>query len=194
MAFGGVPESAAWAHQGARSGFEVAYFEGLAGGGYRIDGCTTAVEDGRTWVVEYDITVGPDWSTREGHVTSLSATGWRSVLLEVVGEGRWMVNGAAAPHLDGCFDVDLESSAMTNALPVHRMGLDVGARADAPAAYVHATDLSVDRLEQRYRRISDDGARQRYEYIAPAFEFESRLVYDESGFVLDYPGIAVRAH
>lgn len=45
-------------------------------------------------------------------------------------------------------DVDLESSALTNALPVHRMGLGIEPAADAPAAYVRALDLSVDRLEQ----------------------------------------------
>jgi hypothetical protein len=28
---------------------------------------------------------------------------------------------------------------------------------------------------------------------APAFGFGARLVYDRSGLVLDYPGIAVRA-
>jgi hypothetical protein len=35
--------------------------------------------------------------------------------------------------------------------------------------------------------------RQRYRYAAPAFGFTCTLVYDESGLVLDYPGIAVRA-
>jgi hypothetical protein len=35
--------------------------------------------------------------------------------------------------------------------------------------------------------------RQCYDYSAPAFEFSCRLVYDESGLVLDYPGIAARA-
>jgi hypothetical protein len=90
-------------------------------------------------------------------------------------------------------DVDLESSAMTNALPVHRLRLAVGAGAGAPAAYVHAASLNVDRLEQAYLRITDDSARQRYDYAAPAFDFTSRLGYDRSGLVLDYPGIAVRA-
>jgi hypothetical protein len=89
--------------------------------------------------------------------------------------------------------VDLESSAVTNALPVHRMALPVGARAAAPAAYVRAADPSVERLEQEYLRTTDQGAHQRYDYSAPAFEFTCRLVYDESGLVLSYPGIAVRA-
>ena len=90
-------------------------------------------------------------------------------------------------------DVDLESSALTNALPVHRLSLPVGARATAPAAYVRALNLSVERLEQWYIRIPDDGDWQRYEYAAPTFNFTARLLFDDAGLVLDYPGIAVRA-
>ena len=49
------------------------------------------------------------------------------------------------------------------------------------------------RLEQSYARLPDEGGSQRYRYAAPAFGFTSTLIYDESGLVLDYPGIAVRA-
>ena len=51
----------------------------------------------------------------------------------------------------------------------------------------------MERLEQTYLRVPDEAARQRYDYAAPAFDFACRLTYDESGLVLDYPGIAVRA-
>jgi hypothetical protein len=82
---------------------------------------------------------------------------------------------------------------MTNTLPVHRLGLAVGAQAEAPAAYVRAGDLSAGRLEQSYQRMAGDGGRMQYDYGAPAFGFTARLVYDSSGLVLDYPGIARRA-
>jgi uncharacterized protein len=192
MAFAATPATAAWSHRDARSGFEVVYFERL-GTGHQIDGCTTAVEDGQTWFVDYAITLDADWITREARVTSRSASGRRSVLLKADGAGHWLLDGKAAPQLDGCLDVDLESSAMTNALPVHRMVLPIGARAAATAAYVRAADSSVERLEQEYLRTSDEGAHQCYDYTAPAFDFACRLVYDESGLVLSYPGIAVRA-
>ena len=192
MSFAATPATAAWSHRDARSGFEVVYFHWLDVG-YQIDGCTTAVENGQTWFVEYGITLDADWITRRARVTSRSASGRHSVLLKADGGGHWLMDGEAAPHLAGCLDVDLESSAMTNALPVHRMTLPVGARATAPAAYVRAADLSVERLEQGYLRAADQGAHQCYDYTAPAFEFACRLVYDESGLVLSYPGIAVRA-
>jgi hypothetical protein len=193
MTFLHPPPSAAWQHRQSRSGFEVAYFGNLPDGGHRISGCTTAVEDGQTWIVEYELRVDATWTTRSARIAGRSAAGRRSRRLDVEDAGHWRVDGTPAPHLEGCMDVDLESSALTNALPVHRLSMSVGARAAAPAAWVRALDLSVERLEQTYTRTRDDGDRQRYEYAAPAFDFAASLVFDEAGLVLDYPGIAVRA-
>src|SRR5262245_37335779 len=192
MSFAHLPATAAWLHRDVRTGFEVAYFQSVAGG-FRIQGCTTAIEDGKTWVVEYTIDLDATGATRRAQISGRSAAGVSTALLESHGAGRWLVGGVHATHLDGCLDVDLESSAMTNALPVRRMRLAPGTSATAPAAYVRAIGLAVDRLEQTYLRVSDEGTRQRYDYAAPAFDFTARLTYDESGLVLDYPGIAVRA-
>jgi hypothetical protein len=192
MGFAPVPATAAWRHQGARDGFEVAYFQVLDRG-WRVEGWTAAIEDGVTWAVEYSIDLDGTGATRGARIRGRAAAGSSSVLLEADGAGRWLVGGVPAPHLDGCLDVDLESSAVTNALPVRRMGLAPGASAAAPAAYVRAVGLAVERLEQTYLRAPDEAARPRFDYAAPAFDFACRIAYDESGLVLSYPGIAVRA-
>jgi Putative glycolipid-binding len=64
--------------------------------------------------------------------------------------------------------------------------------ADAPAALVRALGFDVERPEQRYERIADDGTQQRFDYTAPVLDYGGRLVYDASGLVLDYPAIAIR--
>jgi uncharacterized protein len=192
MTFSDPPIFAAWRHREARDGFEVVFLRSEPDG-YRIEGSTAAVEAGDAWTVEYRIVLDRDWVTRSARVTSRTAAGVRTVALAGDGTGRWTIDGAPAPQLDGCLDVDLESSALTNAFPVHRLRLDVGREASAPAAYVRALDVAVERLEQRYVRIADDHAHERYDYAAPAFEFGCQLVYDASGLVLDYPGLAVRA-
>ena len=175
----------------ARDGFEVVFLE-TRDGGYELVGATTAVEDGQAWAVRYEIVVDDAWRTRGVYVSSRSASGDLEVRLEADGSGHWRIGGVAAPALDGCFDVDLEASSCTNTLPVRRLGLAVGQGADAPAAYVRVMDVDVERLEQRYVRIEDDGARWRFDYTAPAFDYRGLLVYDRSGLVLDYPGIAIR--
>ena len=161
-------------------------------GGYRLDGHSTAVEEGKAWGVRYTLTVDESWATRSAHVESLSALGTRQLRIDGDGTGGWRVDGRPAAELDGCFDVDLEASACTNALPVRRLGLEVGRQAEAPAAYVRAADLRVERLEQQYARLPDDGDRSRYDYTSPDHDFRAVLVFDRSGLVLDYPGIAVR--
>jgi hypothetical protein len=189
MPFLEAPRYAAWQHREARDGFEVVFM-----GGDRFDGETTAVEAGEPWAVHYEIALNPDWRTRSAHVTARLVTGHRrELVLEADASGHWRIDGMPADHLDGCLDVDLEASALTNAFPVHRLALQIGDAADAPAAYVRTLDLSVERLEQRYVRMDDDRGRQRYRYTAPAFEFECDLLYDEFGLLLDYPGIATRA-
>jgi hypothetical protein len=186
------PPHAAWQHREARDGFEVAFF-GASEGALRIEGDTSAVESGAPWAVHYDIELGRDWITRRARVAGRSRSGAQTTTIESDGAGRWRLDGEPAPRLDGCLDVDLESSALTNAFPVHRLALEPGDEAEAPAAYVRAEDLALERLEQHYRRLEDDArGRPRYHYSAPAFDFECELVYDGHGLVLDYPGIATR--
>jgi uncharacterized protein len=117
--------TACWQHLEARSGFEVAYFRGLQDG-WTVDGTTAAVEDTQTWIVTYGIRLDAAWATRNARITARTAAGLRETLLEADGTGRWLIDGDPAPHLDGCLDVDLESSAMTNTLPIHRLGLPPG--------------------------------------------------------------------
>jgi hypothetical protein len=131
----------------------------------RIEGTTAAIEGAEAWVVSYLVELDAAWATRSARITASTVAGTHETFLESDGAGHWLVDGSNAPYLDGCMDVDLESSAMTNALPVHRMNL----------------------------RIGDQDARQQYEYSAPAFGFTSQLRYDDSGLVVDYPGIAMRA-
>lgn len=186
-----LPTSAAWSHQGARTGFEVAFFEAHTWG-YRIRGGTAAVEAGGAWTVQYEIDVAADWTTRRAVIMGRSVEGAQRRLLEADGQGHWQIDGQPAGHLDGCFDIDLESSALTNTLPVHRLALGLDQGAAAPAAYVRAVGLGVDRLEQTYRRRPDDADGHTYDYAAPVFDFSCRLSYDPSGLVRTYPGIAVR--
>lgn len=186
-----LPAAAACRHVDVREGFEVLFLR-RENDGYRFEGHSTGVEDGEAWGLRYDLVLDAAWTTRSAQVVGRSRSGAHEVRLEADGAGGWTIDGVPAPGLAGCLDVDLEASAFTNTLPVKRLRLGVGERAEAPAAYVCAVDLRVERLEQSYARVDDDGAGSRYDYEAPELEFACRIVYDRFGLVLDYPGIAVR--
>jgi len=188
----GLPASAAWRHHGPRDGIETVFFA-ADDTGHRLEGHVVAVEDGLPWAVRYEISVDQQWMTRSARVVGRSSTGTSEALLESDGDGHWRVNGERRPGLDGCTDVDLEASMCTNTIPVQRLGLRIGEAADVPAAYVRVADAGVERLEQRYIRLAGEGDGCRhYQYRSPSFDFESRLLYDESGLILDYPGIGRR--
>ena len=180
--FADLPAFAAWRFVDAVEGFEVVYAEPG-----RLRGHTSAVEDGRAHAVRYEITLDARWRTREARVASDTVAGPRETVLISDGEGRWTVDGEAAPQLDGLIDVDLEASACTNTLPIHRLALPPGEETEAPAAYVRAPDLSVSRLNQTYRRLDD----RRYAYTSKP-DFRAVLEYDAAGLIVDYPGIALR--
>ncbi len=177
-----LPAFAAWRFVDAVDGFEVVYTQPG-----RLRGHTCAVEDGQAYAVRYEITLDDRWRTREARVVSDTIAGPRETVLMSDGEGHWTVDGKAAPQLDGLIDVDIEASACTNTLPVHRLPLVSREVAMAPAAYVRALDLSVTRLDQTYRRLDD----RRYDYTSEA-DFRAVLEYDAAGLIVDYPGIAAR--
>jgi len=186
------PGGASWNHTGARAGFEVAFFTILSDG-HRLSGHTTARESSALWSVGYDVTVDRSWRTVAVHASSLTATGKSELTLTRDSGGRWTANGELRPELDGCLDVDFESSAVTNTLPIHRLDFIKGVGVDVPAAFVRADDLRVERLEQRYTLIEAGPELILFHYESSTFEFECDLRYDSSGLVLEYPGIAVRA-
>jgi uncharacterized protein len=178
-----LPAFAAWRFVGNVDGFEVVYL-----GPQLLRGCTSAVEDGRPYAVRYEIALDEHWRTREVRVSSDTVEGHRSTVLATDGHGHWTVDGVEAAHLDGLLDVDLEASACTNTLPIHRLGLPDGEVVPASAVYVRALDLSVTRLDQTYRRTGN----RTFDYSSDGGAFRAVLEYDDAGLIVDYPGIAVR--
>jgi len=105
----------------------------------------------------------------------------RQLSLERTEKGAWTVDGAAARGLKGCTDVDLECSPATNALPIRRLRLAVGAREQIQAAWIRFPGLTVEKSRQSYTRVDLEGA---YRYASGTFE--SDLMVDDDGLVYGY--------
>jgi hypothetical protein len=161
----------------------------VVGGALRLSGVAVfseRLEDRETPCrLDYVIMCGPDGRTRTAAISG--SVGARLVRFAISAEsdGRWSVNGAPAPALDGCDDLDLSFSPATNLLPLARLDLAVGASAEVRSAWLRFPELTLAPLLQRYERR---GARTyAYESLSPV-QVAAELEVSGSGLVLRDPG------
>ncbi|HEY1762635.1 MAG TPA: putative glycolipid-binding domain-containing protein, partial [Acidimicrobiales bacterium] len=86
--------------------------------------------------------------------------------------------------LDGCIDVDISMTPLTNTLPIRRMGLAVGERREMLAAFVRVPDLTAAPVAQSYELLEATPAGSRYLYQSSTFQAE--LSIDSDDLVVDY--------
>jgi hypothetical protein len=115
------------------------------------------------------------------------AVGERTIRLFSDGAGNWHDDkGQPLDTLQGCIDVDIMLTPLTNTLPIRRLQLAPGESREISVVYIAAPDLSIRPFRQRYTRL-DDGQQYRYESLDSGFT--AVLPVDDDGFVVDYPGI-----
>jgi uncharacterized protein len=157
--------------------------------GLLADSLVLGIGERGPYRLRYELRAEDGFRTRRVQL-ELQAPDHRVVVIEADGEGAWQVDGREAPELDGCLDVDLGFSPLTNTLPVRRLGmLDGGGRpVTLDAAWVLPGELDRPRrLRQRYTPLAPRLVR--YESLDEdgASRFQADLALDEAGLVLDYP-------
>jgi uncharacterized protein len=144
--------------------------------------------EGQPLRVTYKLVCDAGWRVRELQMTGESeAVGKRTIRLFSDGAGNWHDDkDQPFDALQGCIDVDIMLTPLTNTLPIRRLQLAPGESREISVVYVAAPDLSIRPFQQRYTRL-DDGQHYRYESLESGFTAE--LPVDDDGFVVDYPGI-----
>jgi len=155
--------------------------------GWRISGSAVFIHDALPCRLDYVILCDRRWQTARCDVSGFIATRALSVTLMRDSHSRWTVDGDPAPALDGCVDVDLAFSPVTNLLPIRRLALEPGASARVQAAWLRFPEVTVEVLDQRYTPRSAN----EYSYESADGAFRRELKVDESGLVLEYPGLWV---
>jgi hypothetical protein len=155
--------------------------------GWRLTGRIEADEASVRAQLTYVIDCERDWRTRRAVVTGSASGAPIRFELAADGHGHWTLNGAPLPVVEGALDIDLGFTPATNLLPIRRLGLAVGQRADVRTAWLRFPELRVEALEQSYRR---EAARVfRYDAVVDGEQFQARLDTDEFGRVLLYEGL-----
>jgi len=126
----------------------------------------------------------PEGPLRVKYVLTPTHVEINGLILEHDGEGSW----TDRPELDGCLEVDISITPLTNTLPIQRLKLEPGESREIRAVYIELPQLSVSVMPQRYTRLGD----RLYRYQSEGFQAD--LSVDEFGLVVDYPGLWRRLH
>lgn len=150
--------------------------------GWHLSGTAVFLHEGQPACLTYAVDADARWQTREGRVRGWA--GRRQVELRIVRRGSgWTLNGLAVAGVDDAIDLDLAFTPATNLLPVRRLAVPLGTRADAPAAWLDTTSWALRRLAQSY----EHRAPHAFWYTAPEVDYAGLLEVDDDGFVRRYP-------
>jgi hypothetical protein len=162
-------------------GHETAKIYGDDNEGWTIDGASIFLHEGEPVRLDYLIECDADWNT-----TFATVDGWvgdEIVEVEIeVEDGIWRMNGEQVSVVEGCTDIDLNFSPVTNTLPIRRLKLSVGETRSVKAAWLRFPSFQLEQLEQTYTRI--DETTVRYETVSG---FAATLTVDQDGLVTNYP-------
>jgi uncharacterized protein len=153
--------------------------------GWELAGAAVFVESSMPCRLSYVISCDAEWRTTKCVVTGNAGVAPIALIIARDSHGRWTSDGVPLEQLEGCIDIDLGFSPSTNTLPIRRLALDVGSGAAVRAAWLRFPGLTLEVLDQSYTRTATD----RYLYVSAGGAFRRELLVDESGFVLEYPGL-----
>jgi hypothetical protein len=168
-------------------GTEACWLRDNGADGWTIEGLAVVAIAGEPFGVSYEVACDRAFRSGRTMLSVRSGTGNVAVTLDVDEHGTWRAakDGVEQGILNGPVDVDLGFTPSTNTLPIRRLDLGVGERAEVQAAWVRFPDLDVQRVPQRYTRLGGD--RYRYESLSSGFAAE--LQVDDVGLVVAYGDI-----
>ena len=150
---------------------------------HTLTGSAVFVAEGKSCMLSYKVVCNELWQTQEVHVQGVVKGKHIEITLEVSQHKVWTLNGIEQPQVEGCIDVDLAFTPATNLLPIKRCNLAIGKSEHAVAAWLKFPELTLEKLSQTYRRISDS----QFHYSSAGGKFETDLTVKASGLISNYP-------
>jgi len=114
-------------------GHEIARFDAVDNG-WKLSGTAIFADPQGPCKLDYLVICDPAWRTSLAQVRGLAAGRDIDLTASVDAERTWRLNGSECPAVKGCVDIDLGFSPSTNLLPIRRIELAVGEKAEVRAA------------------------------------------------------------
>jgi uncharacterized protein len=133
--------------------------------------------------LEYQVVCDAGWRTLHAKVTGWIGPQQIKAELYTDTARRWIINGQQAPAVAGCVDLDLAFSPSTNTIPIRRLSLNQGERAEVRSAWLTFPSLTLEPLVQTYARTGESS----YHYESSGGDFVTDLEVGPAGLLLSYP-------
>lgn len=156
--------------------------------GIEVNSTITGMFDKDILKVEYLIRTNQNWETVFFEVRSHFADKRDCISFYSDGNGNWTTNGKSVEKFDGCIDVDISLTPFTNTLPINRLKLSENENRVVKVLYIDVLERQIKPVKQIYKRLSNT----EYKYENVPNDFETVIMVDELGFVLNYPALFVR--
>ncbi len=153
--------------------------------GATLEGMAVFKESGRPCRLHYVVECDAGWRTVSARVTGSLDTTLVDLAIGADGTRAWRFNGQSCPAVHGSADVDLSFTPATNLLPIRRVKLATGQRAEVSAAWLRFPELTLEPLDQVYERVSEFT----YRYSSRQGSFVALLETNATGFVTHYPNL-----
>ncbi len=121
-----------------------------ADGGLDISGIVIGREGDAKFGLTYRLRIDGSWRTRK---VDLRTTSGQALHLESDGQGHWTEDGKSLPELQGCLDVDIQGTPLTNTLPIRRLDWQVGESTEIRLCYIELPSLTVSAADQLYTAL-----------------------------------------
>jgi hypothetical protein len=157
------------------------------GEGLRFGGVVVSNRTEHGFGLSFELIIDAAW-----HVTRTAVwlSDGRTLVLHSDGAGNWTDDqGTRLPDFDGCIDIDISATPLTNTLPIRRLGLSLGERRHIKVVYIAVPELTGHVMEQAYTCLETS---RLYRYEGIDSNFSTELEIDQNGLVVDYPSMFER--
>jgi hypothetical protein len=152
---------------------------------WHLEGTAVFSHEQQPCRLDYQIICDEDWQTLSVDVGGWVGNSIINIHIKTDSSHRWWLNEIEQPEVLGCTEIDLNFSPSTNLLPIRRLNLAVGEAADVKAAWLRFPSFKLEPFPQTYHRLDE----MTYRYESTDGQFVRELKVNQSGFVIDYPGL-----
>lgn len=140
--------------------------------------------------IEYQVRTNQYWETTFFEIKSQLYNTIEMISFRREGKENWYVNGQPGEKFNGCIDIDISLTPLTNTLPINRLKLSENEGEQIKVLYVDVLERKMMPVQQKYSRLSQTD----YKYENVPNDFESVISVDDLGLVVNYPGLFKRTY